>query len=78
MINGISSLYFNSFVGVRQGENLSPLLLFVLLVNDIGSFCLSRQCSTLKYLDIYARCNSDNIILYLFLLLYADDSNGGK
>ena len=39
------------------------------------SFCLSRQRSTLKYLDkLYARCNSDNIILYLFLLLYADDT----
>ena len=72
MINGISSLYFYSFVGVRQGENLSPLL-FALFLNDIDSFCLSRQCSTLKYLDtLYARCNIDNIIFNLFLLLYAD------
>ena len=74
MINGISSLYFNSFVGVRQGENLSPLL-FALFLNDIESFCLSRQCSTLKYLaTLYTRCNIDNRILNLFVLLYADDT----
>ena len=56
MINGILSLYFNSFVGVRQGEHLSPLL-FALFLNNIESFW---QCSTLKYyLDtLYARCNS--------------------
>ena len=74
MINGISSLYFNYFVGVRQGENLSPLL-FALFLNDIESFCSSKQRSTLKYIDkLYARCNIDNIILHLFLLLYADDT----
>ena len=39
-------------------------------MNDIASFCLSRQSSTLKYV----RCNIDNKILYLFLLLYADDT----
>ena len=37
MMNGISALdfnYFNSFVGVRQGENLYPLP-FELFLNDI-------------------------------------------
>ena len=72
MINGISSLYFNSFVGVRQGDNLSPLL-FALLLNDIKSICLSKQRSTLKYLDArYVRCNSGNVILYIFVLLCAN------
>ena len=44
MINDISSVYFYSLVGVRQGDNLSPLL-FALLLNDTAIVCLSRQCS---------------------------------
>ena len=40
MINGISSLYFNSSVDVRQV--MSPLL-FALFLNDIDSFCLKER-----------------------------------
>ena len=36
-INGISSAYFTCDNGVRQGENLSPLL-FAIYLNDLENF----------------------------------------
>ena len=38
--NGCNSEFFKSSVGVRQGENLSPIL-FSLFLNDLNDF-LSR------------------------------------
>ena len=75
MNNGHRSSYFDSYVGVRQGENLSPML-FALFLNDIESFSLNMKCNTLNYIDkLYARCtNDDNCMLRLFVLLYADDT----
>ena len=35
--NGAKSNYFSCYTGVRQGENLSPLL-FSLFINDMESF----------------------------------------
>ena len=75
MNNGHRSSYFDSYVGVRQGENLSPML-FALFLNDIESFSLNMKCNTLNYIDkLYVRCtNDDNCMLRLFVLLYADDT----
>ena len=48
MGNQISGL-FNSCIGVRQGENLSPLL-FAIYISDFDSF-LSRKYGGLSYID---------------------------
>ena len=42
--NGERSAYFQSFRGVRQGENISPVL-FALLLNDLESFLLANNCN---------------------------------
>ena len=67
---GEQSAYFNSYRGVRQGENLSPVL-FALYLNDLESFLLSNSCN-----GVNLNFESDQTILYLKLivLLYADDT----
>ena len=47
--NGCASDYFNCNIGVRQGENLSPLL-FALYLNDLEDFLISQNLSGLKSL----------------------------
>ena len=66
---GQQSTQFTSYIGVRQGENLSPLL-FALYVNDIEEYMLKNNC-------VYLNIDNDEYIcekLKLLLLLYADDS----
>ena len=62
-LNGEKSEFFISTRGVRQGENLSPLL-FSLFVNDIESEFLKLGCSYI---------NLDNFIR-LMVLMYAADT----
>ena len=69
--NGNISSFFACKLGVRQGENLSPIL-FSLYLNDFNEFLsghytgLSFMCDEVsKHLKIY---------LNLFCLLYADDT----
>jgi hypothetical protein len=69
--------YFQCGSGVRQGENLSPLL-FAIYLNDLQSY-LSERCEGLTTLSGKARelgwNNVDeNLMLKMFILLYADDT----
>ena len=70
------SQFFVSNVGLGQGENLSPVL-FSLFLNDLKGFLTSNNVQGLKIPFALAQdvCLQDiNNFLYLFLLLYADDT----
>ena len=69
-INGETSTFFASECGVRQGENLSPVL-FAIYLNDFESILLSGGVETLDF-----ELLTDEINMYLkgLLLLYADET----
>ena len=74
--HGICSFFFFSNVGLRQGKNLSSVL-FSLFLNDLKGFLTSNNVQGLKPLFALAQdvCLHDiDNFLYLFLLLYADDT----
>ena len=51
MTNGMQSdFFFESHVGLRQGENVSPIL-FALLLNDMEFFFTEQKWNTLKFID---------------------------
>ena len=49
MDNGMQSVLFESHVGLRQGENLSPLL-FALFLNDMETFFCRAE---MEYAEVY-------------------------
>ena len=67
-LNGKKSDFFISTRGVRQGENLSPLL-FSLFVNDIEEELIRLGGKKMQLNDEFL----DNF-LKLLVLMYADDT----
>ena len=68
MLNQETSENFVCNMGVRQGENLSPLL-FAFYVNDIESKLLEYNCNALDFGN-----DLINSYLKLLVLMYADDT----
>ena len=67
--DGMMSDFFSSGVGVRQGENLSPILI-ALFVNDLKNFFELNDC---RGIDIYFDASID-MYFKIMMLLYADDT----
>ena len=65
------SEFFTCNQGVRQGENLSPVL-FAIYLNDFKHF-MSENCTGLKQLDEKIHADID-VFMRLYVLLYADDT----
>ena len=74
-INSTLSNLFPCSVGMRQGENLSPLL-FSIYLSDLSSY-LAERCEGLTTLEDLASTVDDDTLqnfMKLFVLLYADDT----
>ena len=76
-VSGKNSKYFSCNVGVRQGENLSPLL-FSLYLADLNEF-ISRSCKGLEKIqemDQLVHDPTEDLVSYLklYILMYADDT----
>ena len=61
-VNGHLTDYFESYMGVKQGEPLSPLM-FILFLNDISSAINDNHIDSLSLDEIQ-----------IFMLLFADDT----
>ena len=77
-VRGEMSEFFTCNTGVRQGENLSPLL-FAIYLNDFQEY-ISNSYGGLKYLEselsdcLELGFDNANVALNLSCLLYADDT----
>ena len=75
--NSAPSEFFSVQLGVRQGENLSPIL-FALFLNDMKDYLASDLAGLDTIIEESEKCNLDGSyisqLLKLFLLLYADDT----
>ena len=70
MYAGDQSCFFQSFKGVRQGENLSPIL-FSLFLNDLEDYMRDHHCNDI---ELGLPGNVQDTYIKLMLLLYADDA----
>ncbi|MCG8075583.1 MAG: reverse transcriptase family protein [Candidatus Thiodiazotropha taylori] len=69
-VNGQDSPFFTCNCGVRQGENLSPVL-FAIYLNDLETCLLHKNLSGIT---IDVSDGDVDLYLKLFTLLYADDT----
>ena len=69
-VGGENSLFFTSNCGVRQGDNLSPVL-FSMFLNDLEDHMMSDRVN-----GISVACDNDQITYFMkiYILLYADDT----
>ena len=67
---GEQSSFFHSYCGVRQGENLSPVL-FSLFLNDLEEYLTESQC---EGINLNNQENDVDTYLKFLVLLYADDT----
>ena len=72
-VNDTCSSFFPCNIGVRQGENLSPLI-FSLYLNDLHDYIQSNGDINGIILDNEANDINLHVYLKLFLLLYCDDT----
>ena len=70
MTDNDSSAYFPCMNGVRQGENLSPIL-FSIYLNDLNQFLMSRSVNGLS---VDVDTPEIHHYLKLLILLYTDDT----
>ncbi len=74
--SGDQSSFFASNVGVRQGENLSPLL-FALFLTDLVPFLAGKFSGLTELCNVIRDSLSDEeveVYMKLYVLLYADDT----
>ena len=69
-INNNNSNFFHSNCGIRQGENLSPIL-FSLFLNDLENHLIKAGNHGIKFTDPSDELNT---LFQIITLLYADDT----